>query len=76
MSIVNIVELVVIGVLIIVHIVANFYNARCSCKLCTMFRSLFGQTSDSSVVPAPQENAELYELFQKFVQFLQNSEAK
>ena len=43
MTILEIIELCVVGVFVVIHVVANFYNARCSCKLCSTIRQFFGR---------------------------------
>ena len=65
----QIVELVVFAFLVVLHVVSNFYNARCTCKLCSLARSLFGDVhveqvqSQASVDP----DSELVATFVKWL---------
>lgn len=67
MPVIQIVELVIVGVLVLLHIFSNFYNARCSCKLCTVARSLLGESG--AVHRGEDPN---YELFRSFCEWLEN----
>lgn len=72
MTVIEIIEAVVVGVLIIAHVVSNLYSARCSCKLCTTIRKVTG--SEEIDQSHPDANASLYldelQLIQKEVQDL------
>ena len=67
MSVIQIFELVIVGVLVLLHIFSNFYNARCSCKLCTAVRSFFGMPGDVQQSVDPN-----YELFRSFCEWLES----
>lgn len=67
MSVLQIVELVVLGVLMVAHVISNFYNARCSCKLCSVARLLLGKSDDVQQAEDPN-----LELFRSFCEWLEN----
>lgn len=56
MTVLEIIELVVVGLLVVLHVVSNFVSAKCSCKLCTALRMLFPKADE-------QKNKELFDSF-------------
>lgn len=49
LSVVELIEIILIGLFCCVHVVSNFVSARCNCKLCSSIRKLLGLVQTGEV---------------------------
>ena len=67
MTLIEIIELSVVGLLCVLHVVSNFVSAKCSCKLCASFKRLLGKEEP------PKEEENLTELLVRVLDALEKT---